>query len=311
MRILAVIMSFCFVGSFYGQQTPQYTQYRLNYFGINPALAGSKECIDVKFGYRAQWVGFDGAPRTAFATVHAPLKFKKRKSVFTGHGLGFKVESDRMGLTGTTKMYLAYAYHFPLSRDLRASFGVYGGIQQFKFNSSNSIALGGNDPAIHQQDNVIIWPDFTPGFFLQNDKFFAGLSIRNLLRNKIKNYGQDVNRFKHHYELMGGYKIEASEKISYVPSIMLKIVPLSMPSLDLNFMVNFRETLSFGLSYRNVDALAAMIKINAFKYLTFGYSFDLTTSQIRLGSSNTHEVVVGIYTCPRGRGGSYACPVFD
>lgn len=310
MRVFVVIC--VLLSSFLGrtQQTPQYTQYRLNYFGINPSLAGSKPCIDVKFGYRTQWVGFDGAPKTAFATVHAPLRLK-RQSVFTDHGIGFKVESDQMGLSGTTKLYLAYAYHFPLTRDIRASFGVFGGIQQFKFDVNRASTRSAGDPAVNASNAVILWPDFTPGFFMQNEKFFAGLSVRHLLLNKIRGYGQDVNRLKHHFELMGGYKIEMSENLTYVPSLMLKVVPLSAPSIDLSIMANFREAFAFGLSYRNADALAALIRINAFKYLTIGYSFDLTTSKIRLASSNTHEVLIGIYTCPRSRSNSYACPVFD
>jgi type IX secretion system PorP/SprF family membrane protein len=295
-----------------GQQTPQYTQYMLNYFAINPAMAGMKKCIDVKLGYRAQWVGFDGNPRTAFATISSRIKFKKSKSPYSHHGFGAKVEDDHTGLTGTTKLYLAYAYHFAAFRDFKASFGIYGGIQQFKFKVGESNALQGPDPAINSVNSKIIWPDFTPGFFLYNETMYFGLDMRQMLLNKIKGYGTDgKNRFKHHFEFLAGADIKVDNKISYRPSVMLKFTPLSVPSFDLNLLMNYDDRFQFGLSYRNTDALAAMFKVNFLEHFTLGYSFDLTTSKMRMGSSNSHEIVLGLYTCNVRGGDNFSCPVFD
>ena len=44
------------------QQPSQYTQYIFNYFGINPAAGGSTKCLQLKAGYRRQWLGFESAP---------------------------------------------------------------------------------------------------------------------------------------------------------------------------------------------------------------------------------------------------------
>jgi len=47
------------------QQEPQFTQYMYNPSQINPAYSGSLGYA-TSFGlYRAQWVGLDGAPKTA------------------------------------------------------------------------------------------------------------------------------------------------------------------------------------------------------------------------------------------------------
>lgn len=311
MRRIAFISLILIAFNGQAQQTPQYTQYMLNYFALNPAMAGIKECIDVKLGYRTQWVNFPGAPRTAFATISTRLKFKKSKSPFGHHGIGAKVESDAMGLTGTTKLYLAYAYHFRLARDLKASAGVFGGIQQFRFNIGEAFYWQGPDPAVHSSSAVIIWPDFTPGFFLYNDKLFFGLDIRQLLLNKIKGYGTETNRFKHHFELLGGYNVEIDDKLGYTASAAIKFTPMTVPAVDLNLLLDYNRTFQFGFSYRNTDALAAMFKVNFLKHFTLGYSFDLTTSRVRLGSSNTHEIVLGLYTCNVAGGDNFSCPVFD
>jgi len=247
------------------QQTPQYSQYMFNYFSINPAMAGTKECLDLKLGYRSQWVGFAGAPKTTFATLSSRLKLKKSSNPYVHHGVGVKVESDVMGLTSATKLYLAYAYHFTLGRDLKASAGIFGGLEQFRFNVNGANAWQGPDPAIHAMNAVIL----------------------------------------------GGAKIEASETVSYLPSAMIKFTSLSVPAIDLNFLLDFDNRAQFGISYRNVDALVGMFKVNFLKHFTLGYAFDFTTSRVKLGSSNTHEITIGIYSCDVRGGDNYSCPAFD
>jgi type IX secretion system PorP/SprF family membrane protein len=301
-----------FVGSqAIAQQTPQYSQNRLNYFCINPAMAGMKKCIDLKMGYRSQWVGFEGAPKTTFATVSTRLKFKNKVTPYAHHGLGVKVESDVMGLTSTTKLYLAYAYHFRLGRDSEASAGLFAGIEQFRFNVSRANAWQGPDPAISNNSTVIIWPDIAPGIFIHNKKMFFGFDIRQLLLNRIRGYGTGTNKLRHHFEFLGGAKIESSESMSFIPSAMVRFTPLSVPSIDLNLMIDLDNRAQLGLSYRNTDAVVAMFKVNFLKHFTLGYSFDFTTSKIKLGSSNTHEILIGIYACNVRGGDKYSCPVFD
>ena len=44
------------------QQRPYYTQYIMNNFMINPAVAGIENYWDVKASHRMQWVGLQDAP---------------------------------------------------------------------------------------------------------------------------------------------------------------------------------------------------------------------------------------------------------
>ena len=78
-------------------------------------------------------------------------------------------------------------------------------------------------------------------------------------------------------------------------------------------MLEFDKRVGLGISYRNVDAIAFMVKASALKFFTFGYSYDITTSDLRVASSNTHEIVLGINACPRGEPQKRAifCPAFD
>ena len=53
-----------------GQQDPQYTQYMYNPTSINPAYAGSRGSLSIFGHYRTQWVGLEGAPKTASVSIN-------------------------------------------------------------------------------------------------------------------------------------------------------------------------------------------------------------------------------------------------
>lgn len=308
-KLIVISMLLLVLGSLRAQQTPQYSMYLFNQFGFNPAVAGAKECVDIKLAFRKQWWGFEGAPQTAGASINARLPNKRSKNKYNYHGVGVMVESDEMGPTSRTMVYLAYAYHMQLSHKLQMSAGLFAGFQQFRFDASQVTLANYNDNAIQGSQSEFIWPDIIPGFWLYSDNFYAGFTLRQLLRNRISVFG-DNSRFTHHYTLNAGRKFEGT-KFSFIPSAMLKIAPWSTPALDLNILVDYQNKISFGLSYRNTDAIIGMFKVNFLKHFSFGYSFDFTTSKIRYGSSNTHEVVLGIYSCPQNEGSRYECPTFN
>ena len=60
----------------FAQQRPHYTQYILNNYILNPAISGIENYTDIKLSARDQWVGLDGAPRTAYFTIQG-LSAKK------------------------------------------------------------------------------------------------------------------------------------------------------------------------------------------------------------------------------------------
>lgn len=292
-----------------GQQRPQYTQYIFNYFAINPAVAGSQECMDFKFGYRAQWLGLPGAPSTAFATFNTKLKFKKRKSIRAFHGVGAYVENDVLGYFGRTTINLAYAYHFPIGREITLSGGVFAGLQQFKVDASKIVIGNTNDPLINGSGSAFLYPDISPGLFMSHKHWFAGFSIRQLIPTKWKVIGSNQTKNRRHYILTAGKRLIINEDMSFVPSFNFKLSPMASPALDINALLGVTENIEIGASWRNIDGIAGLVKFKFLDFFSLGYSFDFTTSKIRKGSSNTHEIVLGLYSCSQTE--KYSCPAFN
>lgn len=302
-----ILFIVCF-SSARAQQNAQFTQYLFNLFGHHPALAGWRDCIEFRVGFRTQWLNFPGAPKTAFANFHTALPRKTRGFLKSKHGIGANVESDQMGPFGMTRIYLAYAYHVPLNRKFKFSLGLFGGLQQYKIDVRKITLENYDDQAITGKTSVFVYPDVWPSMFLYSNDFFAGLTVRHAFRNKIKKITAD-SRLRFHYNITAGKRFKL-ERMDVIPSFNFKLAHISAPDLDLSCMFDFSNRYSLAASWRNTDAVAISGRINI-KNFSLGYSFDFTTSKIKLGSSNTHEIILGVNTCKKDTRNSSECPVFN
>ena len=305
---IVFLFSYCIS---FAQQVPQYSNFLNNYFALNPALAGSNQCLNVKIGYRNQWVGFSGAPKTTFASFSSELKHKKIQTLRSKHGIGGYVESDEIGPFSRSTVYFGYAYHFPVSRGVTASIGIFGGISQLGVDATQILISDIDDPLINGTGKIFLIPDFSPGIFLNHDDWFAGYSIRQIMLNKWQRLiGSNNARNRFHHYLVGGKRFKTGT-FNLVPAALIKFVGFSVPALDLNLTAELSKKFDIGLSWRNTDALVAMMNVKFLKFFSLGYAFDFTTSKMNIASSNTHEFILSVSACPFNQNNSYICPVFQ
>ena len=294
------------------QQLSQYTQYVFNQFSVNPAVAGSKDCIDVRLGYRQQWTNLEGAPKTGWSSIHGAIRAKGKPFVANKHGVGIFVESDNAGNWGYTRLSLAYAYHIQMSRDYYVSMGFFGGAQQMKYDVGASTLVDYNDPALNGRANTLVAPELTPGIFLYNKVAWGGLAMHQALGNKMKDIGTDY-RLARQFMLPAGYKYRIGRKTALIPSMLLKTSKGAPMAVDFNAMVEWNRQFAIGAGYRAGDALTLLMKVSFAKYFQLGYSYDVTTSKLRLVSANTHEIILGITPCGKEdlSRRMINCPAFD
>lgn len=294
------------------QQLAQYSQYVFNHFSVNPAVAGSKDCIDLRMGYRQQWTGFEGAPNTGWASLHAPLRPKGKPFLNNKHGVGAFIEADQAGHWGYTRLVLAYAYHLRMTQDTYFSMGFFAGAQQMKFNWGDVTLSDYNDPLITSRASVVVAPDITPGLFIYGKKGWGGVALHQALGNRITDIGDD-SRLARQFMLSGGYRWVMGRKSVFSPSALIKTGAAIPMAFDLNAMVEWDRTIALGVGYRSGDALVVMMKLAFLKYFQLGYSYDVTTSALRTAGNNTHEIVLGIMPCGREDISKKMinCPAFD
>ena len=318
----------------HSQQKPQYTQYILNNFVLNPAIAGIENYIDVKAGYRSQWQGLSGAPVTSYLSIHAPLGNKFRYGTSTSvaagggtnpnsrsylqnymaseshHGVGLTAVSDKAGPISRTDVNLNYAYHIGITEQINVSVGLAGGISKIYLDKTQIMLENPSDQALGTNNFNQFKPDMSAGIWLYGPRFFAGISAQQLLKNPIGfsddpvNYNQGKN--VPHFFASLGYKLYLGDDFAAMPSALIKSVNPVPASVDVNLKIAYKDRIWVGGSFRKDDAFAGMAGFHLGSFMNVGYSYDFTTSGLNRVSNGSHEVVLGIYlnnrykvTCPQ------------
>ena len=274
----------------YAQQDPQFTQYMFDRLSINPAVAGGTGNICATALLRQQWSGFDGAPKTGLLNLQGPIS--KINS-----GVGLSVYYDKLGFERSTIVRLHYAYHLKLGAQSTLSAGLYVGMTGRSLSGGKWIAI--DDPA---QDNAIPVMgksangfDMGAGLYYKSPKLWLGISSTQLPETdlsavSIKN--------KRHYYVQAGYDwaIGGNTKYTLQPSILLKSDATST-QLDVGALFLYDNMIWLGVGYRTEDAIAPIIGYQ-YKFpkgesmLRIGYSYDVTTSELKNYSSGSHEIML-------------------
>lgn len=305
------------------QQQPHYTQYVLNNYILNPALAGIENYTDIRLSHRHQWSGIEGAPVTTYFTVHTPLKKDEYgRTTATGYqpsngnvlgdpyfrtydpppahaGIGLTVLNDRTGPLNRFSAYGTFSYHVPLTTGLTLGLGISGGISQLSLRG-NELDFGDAtaDPAANGQGIINkIKPEANAGLWLYGRDFFAGASIQQLVPTKIAWADNNVvpieGKLVPHIFLSTGYRFFLDEDISLLPSVMMRYVAPLPLGVDVNAKVQYRQLGWLGAGYRYKEGYSGMAGITLAKGIHLGYSYDYITSRLNTVSRGSHELMAG------------------
>ncbi len=333
-----MVLLCCGIGLFAmaeAQQQPQYTQYVINNYIINPALTGIENYTDVKISHRHQWVGLQDAPVTTYLTIHKPLGKQDDRTTATsfeipgenprGHnywadyeaakphsGIGLKIINDRTGPLNRFAGYLSYAYHVGISPRTSIAAGFEAGMRNISldrnkldFGTANPI-----DPAVYNSGEINqLKPDFGAGIWIYSADYFIGVSAQQIIPQKIYFSGnkvQQAGKLVPHLFFTAGYRLELDDDFSLLPSFMIKYVQPTPAQLDINTKLQYRDLAWIGASYRVKDGYAGMLGINVSNTFNVSYAYDYSTTLLNTVSKGTHEIVLGFLLgnkygdwCPR------------
>lgn len=271
------------------QQLPQLSQYAFNDYIYNPAVAGSRPWFELRTGHRYQWVGITDAPRTFTLSGTTPIGEKM--------GVGALVYTDHVGPTRRTGFQASYAYHLRLNEEVRLSMALSVGALQFLVDGSKITFHDGSDPVIDDQVRGDLVPDATFGAMAYHEDWWAGFAIPQLAKGKIYFYDEQdesLSELATHYYAMGGYRWRFSDDLRLEPSLLLKYVEPVPAKIDVTATLHYRDLLWLGVTYRTKDALSVMLGGWVKETFQFGYSYDITTTNLKNYSDGTHELMLAI-----------------
>lgn len=287
MRILTIILLLCGALLVQAQTDPLFSQYRVNKIVYNPAAAGSADALRFTAVYRKQW-NLEGAPGTISLTGDHVSKSGK-------HGYGGSLVRDTYGPTHSYTVMGQYAYRIKAGKG-HFSMGLQGGIQFFQTEWGELTAVQGGDNAFINNSESAVVANFGVGFYYQNDKLSAGISVPQLLNSKL--YEDSDILLANHYYAQFDYRFDiAGGKFGLRPGMLLKYTKGANAQLDMNLEFVIMQDAVIGFGYRTDKTLIILAQYELTfgdKSFMLGYSYDLANSAYRDVSSGGHEVLISI-----------------
>lgn len=285
--LFSIAMAFSL--SNFAQQLPQYSQYMLNRYVINPASAGSENYFVGQTNYRNQWAGIKDAPSTYILSVNGPLS--------SNMGIGGYVFSDVTGPTQRNGFSLSYAYQIKLNSSVKLAMAINAGLLQFTVDGTE-ITFGedGDDILASAQENNL-FPDAGFSLYLFGSNYFFGASAPQLIRNQLdfKNSIKDpTGRLTSHYFITGGYTYSLNDEFEIEPSMLLKYVSPVPLQYEFSVRAVYRQFAWIGASYRRSDAIVMLLGFTLQENISVGYAYDFIQSDLGNYSSGSHEIMLSI-----------------
>ncbi|MEX0813042.1 MAG: PorP/SprF family type IX secretion system membrane protein [Chitinophagales bacterium] len=293
-----LILSTCFYQGF-GQNFPHFSQFPFQGMLYNPAVTGSNDAIEIDALYRSQWSGIQGQPKTLAIAAQSPInRLQSNLGLFFMH--------DRLGAEKNNYIQFAYAWRTPL-KFANLAFGLSGGIVQKQIDGRELRAPEGeyreifthNDDYIPENFVSSISGDMNVGVYLNNEKWYAGVAVNNLLgsAHSFTDRGHDINiRSSRYLAVHGGYLIKISKNFDLQPNVLVLSDFNNYQGLY-NLTVYFKQKLWLGMAFRGTsvntkESIIPFLGFKVAKQLKLGYSYDAGISEIRNVNGGSHEIFV-------------------
>lgn len=316
-KILTIVAIGLMMSKVHAQQQGLYSNFLLNGYIYNPALAGIEDHLDFKASFRRQWLNLPGSPTTMYASLHGALnqrdlnkeelgslpmrgastiKFKNIAPKKMRHGVGAYFLNDKAGLLTRNTISLGYSCHLPLNQKYYLALGANVGAH---FMSLDKPELRDpNDDAFAGSQNLGILPDVQVGMYLYSDNLQIGLSGTQLVANTMSfaknNKSVTYNTLTRHFYATASYRIPLDPDFDLLPIGIVRYTLHAPFSFEGGAKIRYRNTFWAGGTYRHGDAACGMVGFSMYKLIDLCYAFDFTTTKIQNSSVGTHEIVLGI-----------------
>ncbi len=289
------------------QQMPMYSQYMMNRFLINPAVAGYDGLTTLNLTAREQWMGLPYSPRTVALSADARLikssparpGMPDKRSIMnlfrSGNvGLGGYIYNDRSGLIDRTGLQVSYAYHIRM-QEHQLSFGISLTGFQMKIDERRVELEEDYDPLMGQFNQALYVPDVNSGMYLWGPSYYLGVSSVQMLQSVLK-FGHDGLqdfRMERIFYFMGGYSFTLENRVTIEPVALVQSTLRSHYQFDLGSKFYYGDQYWGGITYRSAGAIVFMA---GFRYerLHLGYAYDYSLNNMSNQNFGSHELMLSL-----------------
>lgn len=268
LNILILGLFFCIVVNdmLWGQQLPNSSHIKETRSFWNPALTAPGNDLIADGFFRMQWLGFEGAPLSGFASLQYPF-IKQNMSV------GGFINVDNTGPVSKIGLQINYAYKLKevFAKYGQLSLGVSANMQQYAYNGAKAVYNDTDDALINSTRVSSFFPSAGMGFFYtsntreyKGNAFFIGAGINQLFTTQVLVNDFDQVRQKHIHFNVGG-------RFGYYDSYLEPMIIANMvePGLiDVLYSIRYEMQnafwAGFGFSNEGMAALQGGVIIDRF-----------------------------------------------
>ena len=289
-KIILFSIIYFALNNLFSQNYIQFSQYVNTQGLLNRAYSGTKSLPSGLLIYRNQWLNIDGAPVAFAFNIHAPIKTKKM-------GIGISAVSEQVGMKSQTDINVAYSYITKINSKRSLSFGLRIGIKNYNFDKSKAQLIDIDDPFFTNGNESFLLPDFGFGTYYYTKRFFAGLTLPNLLNNGLDIHSTTLktNRFslkKQHFYLYSGHVFNLNDKLLIKPSVLGKYIYGTPLQFNVNTSLLVKEFIWLGLGYRTGEALIFLLDYKINDQISLAYSYDWVLNKLNKYNSGSHEIML-------------------
>lgn len=253
-RIIYVLLGVFASGLLYSQQLTQTTPIQDLQHIWNPAFTAPGTKMDASIYYRRQWLGFEGSPKTAVASLQYPF-------VDMNMSAGAQIIADRTGPVSKTGLQVNYAYKLKelINRDDQLSFGINGYFHQFGFDGQGLVVRDQDDVVLTTNRQTKFVPAFGVGmaYFSNTEEyngenlFYFGIAGLQILESDLLLDTGNAQRARHYFVNMGTKLFGYNHYIE--PSFQVNFVKPDLIAYVLSGKFELEESFWAGLSYSSVS----------------------------------------------------------
>ncbi|MCO6499410.1 MAG: type IX secretion system membrane protein PorP/SprF [Vicingus serpentipes] len=273
------------------QQIGLYDHYFYNPITYNPAFTGDKGFTNIMLLSRAQWTGFEGAPKLNMVAADGNLFNKKL-------GIGAVFISDKKGINERIGGSVLSSYKVTISDDSHLRFGASFRFLNHNMDFSKTVVQEITDPTILTMDQSKTNFDGNVGVSFTWRELQVGVAVDQILQNKasfLNEGGTDVSYTQSHH-FMNSIKYRAllikEKNVFVVPQALIRYVPNAPLQYEASATLDWNKKFWMGAAYKNEYAVSAHAGISLLKRFDIGYSYDIITSDIGQYSGISHELML-------------------
>jgi type IX secretion system PorP/SprF family membrane protein len=270
------------------QQIPISENYFLDKYSFAPSYAGNFNSKFLFLGYRSDWTGITGGPKT--------FRLSYNDVLMQNAGLGGKIIYDKAGIFNQLFIMGSYSYNLQVSGDHHILFGLSAGLYHNTLNLYDYYNDPGYniDPALVQQDVksklkfmsdvslVYKWQGVEAGFM------FSNISFGNATYKEVDLIYNPLANFQFH----ASYLYNIAENWDVVPLVIIRGGKNIKTQFEIASQVIWQKRVMGSVLFRDPGILGFGIGANISKGLKLYYNFNFATN-VAMNVFNNHEISLG------------------